>query len=63
MRSPCYMCEERKALCHVDCERYLEFVRGVMRAREARKAQGEDDATLWEAKKRMIKRRRHGNNE
>lgn len=41
MKSPCYKCSERSAVCHADCERYKAFQEQLTESKRKEKAENE----------------------
>lgn len=46
--SPCYNCEERRELCHSDCEKYIAFQKERQSYIEKRKTSRESDRIIMD---------------
>lgn len=61
MKAPCHHCNERKFMCHAECEKYAEFAAWREKCRELNRMQQEAAARYSPGVERAIKKRNHWN--
>lgn len=50
--NPCYKCEDRQALCHSNCEKYLAFREQLNKKAEAKRKYNDEMAYFMSNKKK-----------
>ena len=57
MNAPCRKCENRSVGCHVNCERYIDFVNNCKSINERKRKICESTEAYFDGRKRMTRRR------
>ena len=60
MNSPCKNCQERRMLCHSECEKYAVFVAEKERIRANRMKECDEFSFIMESRKRVTSVWYHG---
>lgn len=55
INSPCYQCTERHELCHMECQKYLEYNKRMDVIRAERRAQHDADTARWQVMNKRIR--------
>lgn len=57
-KAPCYKCQEREPGCHGKCETYNEWLKPILKARDARKKDVDAEGMRLDAFYKAMKRRK-----